>query len=139
MRFDLTTPALLFPALSLLLLAYTNRFLALANLIRSLYASYRDTRDENLLQQIKNLRYRVHLVRNMQFFGVSAIFLCVATMFLVYAGHIGAGKVLFAIALVALMVSLAFSLHEIQLSVRALEVLLFDLEKEDSQVRDRTA
>ena len=81
MKIDLTTPALLFPAISLLLLAYTNRFLTLANLIRDLHAKYKQSRDQLIPGQIANLRYRMVLIRNMRAFGVSSLLLCVLSMF----------------------------------------------------------
>ena len=70
MEFNLTTPALLFPAISLLMLAYTNRFLTLATIVRNLYDRYKSNHDENLLGQIANLQYRVYLIRRMQIVGV---------------------------------------------------------------------
>ena len=42
MHIDVSTPSILFPAISLLLLAFTNRFLALANLIQIGRASCRE-------------------------------------------------------------------------------------------------
>ncbi|MBC8141837.1 MAG: DUF2721 domain-containing protein [Armatimonadetes bacterium] len=128
MELSLQTPALLFPAISLLFLAYTNRFLALASLIRSLHAAYRTTPDDRLLEQIRNLRTRVGLVRAMQLFGVVAILLCVLAMFLLYEKQQVAGSFVFAAGMVSLMMSLLFSLREIQISVTALNVLLSDLE-----------
>ncbi|MEZ4728377.1 MAG: DUF2721 domain-containing protein [Caldilineaceae bacterium] len=77
MELTLTTPALLFPAISLLLLAYTNRFLTLAALMRELYASHRNQPDPNVKRQLANLRYRIVLIRNMQVCGVASFFLCV--------------------------------------------------------------
>jgi hypothetical protein len=130
----LATPALLFPAISLLMLAYTNRFLALASLIRSLHAQYRDSRDERLLAQIKNLRTRVLLVRNMQFLGVVAILCCVMAMFFFYERWEMPGRIAFGAALIALMVSLLFSLREIQISVNALTVQLSDLEHNEQKL-----
>jgi hypothetical protein len=128
MEIELSSPALLFPAVSLLLLAYTNRFLALAALIRSLHSDYKVRQDELIIKQIQNLRHRVLLIRNMQATGVTSIFLCVLCMFLLFAGQVQFGKVVFAISLVFLMVSLAFSIREIQLSVDALNLHLSDLE-----------
>ncbi len=126
---SLATPALLFPAVSLLLLAYTNRFLALAALIRSLYDRWEARPDEKLLPQIKNLRSRVILIRNMQFLGVVSILLCVVAMFCLFEGWQKPGSVVFVVALLALIGSLVLSLREIQLSVVALNVQLSDLEK----------
>ena len=85
MEISINTPALLFPAISLLMLAYTNRFLALASLIRNLHSSYKDHADKNgVLKQIKNLRLRLRLIRQMQLFSVLSLFLCVLSMFFVY-------------------------------------------------------
>ena len=130
MGIDLTTPALLFPAISLLLLAYTNRFLALASLIRSLYARYQTERDERILAQIGNLRLRVALIRMMQATGVLSLLVCVVCMFALFAGFERWGKVAFGASLVLMMISLALSVWEIQISVRALNIQLSDLEKE---------
>ena len=116
------------------MLAYTNRFLALAALIRSLHAAYRTKPDELLLAQIKNLRSRVHMVRNMQFLGVTAILLCVLAMFLIYEAQTNAAKYVFGTSMVCLMLSLAFSLREIQISVDALNLQLADLERDKKQL-----
>lgn len=131
MEVNLQTPALLFPAISLLMLAYTNRFLALASLIRSLHAAYRSAPDERLLAQIKNLRTRVLMVRNMQLLGVSAILLCVLAMFLFYENQIVVARFVFGAAMVSLMASLLFSLREILISVHALNLQLADLERDE--------
>lgn len=130
MEISLTTPALLFPTVSLLMLAYTNRFLTLANIIRNLYDRYHTSHDENLLAQIANLRYRVHLIRNMQITGVLSLLFCVVSMFALFAGWIIGGQWSFAIALVLMIVSLGISLRELQVSVGALDLLLTDLERQ---------
>ena len=129
MEISLTTPALLFPAISLLLLAYTNRFLALASLIRGLHSKYEQKHDQILYSQIRNLRKRVNLTRNMQALGISSLFLCVFTMFLLYAGEIRIGEYIFGVSLLLLMASLALSIREIQISTRALNIQLSDLEE----------
>lgn len=128
MDITVTTPALLFSALSLLLLAYTNRFLTLATLIRNLHAKYQDEPDKKIFYQIKNLRKRTHLIRNMQIFGVMSLFLCVFCMFLLFAGELFWGKIIFALSLILLMISLALSVWEIQISVKALDIQLSDME-----------
>ena len=131
MEITLTTPALLFPTVSLLLLAYTNRFLTLATIIRSLYARYHDDGDETLLPQIQNLRYRVYLIRNMQIAGVLSLLFCVVSMFALFAGWIIAGQWSFGGALVLMIISLGISLRELQISVGALDLLLTDLEEQE--------
>ncbi len=129
MELTLTTPALLFPAISLLLLAYTNRFLTLASLIRELHRSYKNNPEEIIMAQLANLRYRVHLIRNMQIFGVSSFFGCVLCMLVLFAGQIFLGKIIFGASLLLLMISLVLSLREVQVSVDALSYRLSDLEK----------
>ena len=134
MEISLTTPALLFPAISLLMLAYTNRFLTLATIIRNLHDRYNAEANDNLLGQIANLRYRVYLIRNMQIFGVLSLLFCVISMFALFAGWIVAGQWTFAIALILMMVSMLISLRELQISVGALDLLLTDLEKHENMI-----
>lgn len=128
MDLTLATPALLFPTVSLLLLAYTNRFLALAALIRDLQARYTEQADPLIRGQIENLRRRVNLIRTMQEFGVASLFLCVLCMFLLFAGLLLAGKAVFAVSLLLLMASLALSVREIHISVHALNLQLGTME-----------
>ena len=124
----LTTPALLFSAVSLILLAYTNRFLSYAQLIRTLKAQYLQHRSDLTAAQIDNLRRRLHLTRSMQALGVSSLFLCVVTMFLIYVGMLLLSAYVFGAALLLLIASLGVSLWEIQISVRALDIHLKDME-----------
>ena len=131
MDITLTTPGLLFPAVSLLLLAYTNRFLTLATIIRSLHDRYHANRDENLLGQIGNLRYRIYLIRNMQIYGVLSLIFCVISMFALFAGWVRGGQWSFAIAMILMIVSLGISLRELQISGGALDLLLRDMEKHE--------
>jgi len=129
MDFSLTTPALLFPAISLLLLAYTNRFLTLAALIRDLYSRYKSQPDPKIIGQLHNLRYRIVIIRNMQILGVSSFFLCVLCMFLLFAGLALVGKVVFGLSLLLLLASLALSLRELQVSVDALTLQIQDIDE----------
>lgn len=129
LELPLTTPALLFPAISLLLLAYTNRFLTLANLVRSLRDRYSTTHEAHVAGQIANLRHRLHLIRNMQVFGVSSFFLCVLSMILLYIGQNTAGAIVFGGALLLLLISLALSLREVQISIDALTLELQDIDQ----------
>jgi hypothetical protein len=129
MDISITTPALLFPAISLLLLAFTNRFLALASLVRQLHANYKTDPDEILFGQIANIRYRINLIRDMQAYGVSSLLLCVVCMLVLFAGWVVVGKWIFAASLILMAVSLAISIREIQISVGALDLQLIDLEQ----------
>ena len=130
MEISFNTPALLFPAISLLLLAYTNRFLALANLVRKLHDDYKGgERTQTLLRQIHSLRLRLRLVRYMQGLGVFSFLCSVISMYLIYNDlHRVAGAV-FATGLLALLVSLVVSLLEITQSTKALELELSDIEE----------
>jgi hypothetical protein len=129
MEITYNTPAVLFPAISLLMLAYTNRFLALANLIRKLHEQYRAGKDEKMmLLQIMGLRKRLYYVRWMQGLGVFSFLICVCTMYCIYSGWQSIAHGLFAVSLISLSVSLVFSLIEIIQSTNALELELSDMQ-----------
>ncbi|HOJ64012.1 MAG TPA: DUF2721 domain-containing protein [Spirochaetota bacterium] len=128
MEFNLTTPSLLFPAISLLLLGFTNRFSIVASLIRELYSQFQKDPDPKIIEQIKNLRLRLIIIRIMQALGVLSILLCVLCMFLLFKNFIEIAKYIFGISLILLMTSLALSIWEIQISNNALKVILKDLE-----------
>jgi len=126
---SLTTPALLFSAISLIMLAYTNRFLAYAAVIRNLHDIYLEKKDTSLLRQIKNLKLRLNLTRWMQIFGISSLLFCVVTMFLIYV-HVHTVAVwVFGFALVLLIVSLSLLIKEIQISAEALQHHISDIEE----------
>jgi len=127
-QLTLTTPALLFSAVSLITLAYTNRFLAYAQVVRTLHTTFKENPNKVLLGQIQNLRKRLHLTQMMQVLGISSLLLCVICMFLIYVHFMVWAEVLFGIALVLLILSLAISIREIQISVKALDLHLSDME-----------
>jgi len=127
-QLTLTTPALLFSAISLIMLAYTNRFLAYAAVVRSLHDKYQQEKDEVLIRQINNLRKRLYLTRSMQIFGILSLLLCVLTMFLIYIEQHLIAVWVFGVALLLLILSLALLIREIQISVEALEFHLGDIE-----------
>ena len=127
---SITTPALLFPAISLLLLAYTNRFLAIASLVRKLFDEYHHVKEkDNLILQIKSLRLRLNYIRYMQGFGVFSFLLCVICMYCIYNTWFQMANFLFAISLISLVISLLCSLVEIFKSTSALEFLLSEVEE----------
>ena len=131
MEISINTPALLFPAITLLMLAYTNRFLALATLIRNLHAKYKqnaEQTDKDLIkQQIKNLKRRLTLIQRMQASGISSFFCCVLCMLFFYLEYEVLAHIIFGLSLGLLMLSLVFSLNEIRISTRALEIELKDM------------
>lgn len=130
MQLTISTPALLFPAITLLLLAYTNRFLALATLIRGLHTKFKtDTSHSILFGQIKNLRARLTMIRYMQAFGVLSFVFTVICMFLLFKEFTYWANFVFGVSLLSLLVSLIISLIEIQVSTKALNLELSDMEK----------
>lgn len=124
----MTTPALLFPAISLLLLAYTNRFLVLAQLIRQLNNREGEQVRDLAKRQIVNLRQRIVLIRSMQRWGVISFLLCTLSMFALFLSWEMAGQILFGASLVSLLLSLVMSLFEIQISCNAINIELESLE-----------
>lgn len=128
-QLTLTTPALLFSAISLIMLAYTNRFLAYASVIRNLHDIYLEKKDKSLLRQIKNLKLRLNLTRWMQIFGISSLLFCVLTMFLIYINFLLIAAYIFGFALVLLIISLALLIKEIQISAKALQHHIADIEE----------
>lgn len=127
---SLTTPALLFSAISLIMLAYTNRFLAYAAVVRNLHAKYQERQDAILLDQIKNLSTRLQLTRWMQIFGIVSLLLCVLTMFLIYIELHVLAVYVFGIALILLIISLGLLIREIQISVDALSLHISDINEQ---------
>ncbi|MBT8324635.1 MAG: DUF2721 domain-containing protein [Winogradskyella sp.] len=126
----LTTPALLFSAISLIMLAYTNRFLAYASVIRNLHDKYLVSKDPTLIEQIKNLNLRLNLTRHMQIQGITSLLLCVLTMFLIYIDQHIVAVYIFGVALILLIVSLALLIKEIHISVKTIELHLSDIASE---------
>jgi hypothetical protein len=125
----LTTPALLFSAISLIMLAYTNRFLAYAAVIRKLHDIYLEKKQNSLLRQIKNLKLRLNLTRWMQIFGISSLLFCVLTMFLIYVNFQMVAVYFFGFALILLIISLILLIKEIQISSQALQHHIADIEE----------
>ena len=127
MILNIETPALLFSATSLILLAYTNRFLTIATIVRSLKKKYDEAENKSILLEIKNLNLRITLIRYMQMFGVLSLFLSVFAMLLLFLEHQIVGIYLFGMSLLSLLISLAVSFWEISISVNALRLHLSDL------------
>lgn len=127
----LTTPAVLFSAISLIMLAYTNRFLAYAVTIRDLHSKYVKNKDKVLMAQIQNIKKRLYLTRSMQIFGILSLLLCVLTMFLIYVKQHTLAVWVFGVALILLIISLSLLIMEIQISVKALEHHISDIESNE--------
>ena len=130
MQISVTTPALLFPAISLFMLAFTNRFLSLGSRVRSLHDQYRREKHDNIRMQIENLRVRIHMIRRMQGHAIISMLACIFSMICLFQDWELAGQILFGASLVFLAISLILSFMEIRISVRALDILLTDMEKD---------
>lgn len=129
MELSVNIPALLFPAISLIMLAYTNRFLALSNRVRMLHDKYQLIEQKHIIfGQIKNLKYRIKLIQNMQTYGVATLLLSIVSMFFIFIEYQGVAKFIFALSLITFSISIFLSLIEIRLSTRAIELELSDME-----------
>ncbi|TDS18724.1 uncharacterized protein DUF2721 [Maribacter caenipelagi] len=129
MELTLGIPALLFPAISLTMLAYNARYLAIAALIRQLHKKYQETASTSIGLQVQKLRKRLTIIKNMQATAIVSFLLAVITMSLIYVELTLWANLIFGISLFALMISLVLSLIEVQLSTKALEIQLKDMEK----------
>ena len=128
MQLTLSIPALLFPAISLTMLAYNARYLAIAALIRQLHAQFVKTQDTPLKRQIESLGKRLNIIKNMQASAIISFLLAAVTMFLIYVEQNVFANIIFGVSLVFLMVSLILSLIEVQLSTKALGIQLRNME-----------
>ncbi len=130
LEININTPALLFPAITLLMLAYTNRFLSLASLVRKLHDEYQHgDKEKNILSQIKNIRSRLNLIRYMQGLGIMSFLCCVLCMYTIFRGFMQVAHWIFAASLIFLIGSIILSLIEINKSTKAIELLLSDIEE----------
>ncbi len=131
MKIDITTPALLFPAVSLLFLSYTNRFLHLSALIRQLHQDWVDRGGQHLRLQIDNLRFRLRLIRWMQWLGAFSLLMCVLSMIALLSDGLSFAVFMFALALGSMALSLVALIMEISLSGGALRILMEEVEQGD--------
>ncbi len=124
----LNTPALLFPTISLLLLAYTNRYIAISNRIRALHSQYKTEQSNIIILQISILKKRIFLIRNMQLLGIATMFISAFSMFLIYY-HLDAWvHAVFGLSLISMLLSLALCAVEVYLSNKALLIQIKDVE-----------
>ena len=129
MELSVNIPALLFPAISLIMLAYTNRFLALSNRVRMLHDKYQVIEQRHIVfGQIKNLKYRIKLVQNMQTYGVATLLSSILCMFFIFIEYQALAKFIFAVSLITFSISIFLSFIEIRLSTKAIELELSDME-----------
>lgn len=139
MTLEVSTPALLFPAISLLFLSYTNRFLHLSALIRSLHGDWLERGDALLRAQIENLRQRLGLIRAMQMLGAVSLFLCVVSMISVMANLSTLAVAAFGGALGLMALSLGCLIYEIWISGGALRIMLNAVEEQSEGKSSKAA
>ena len=120
----LTAVGLLFPTISVVLLAQTNRFMSLASVARDLVARYRSGPNPSIRNQVVSLQQRIWLVRWTQGFGVLALLINSCSAFSLFLESLSMARNLFVAAMCCMVLSLLISLREIQLSVRAIDIEL---------------
>lgn len=135
-KLDITinSPALLFPAISLIMLAYTNRFLALASVVRNLHDRYKNRNDQEkstIHAQLKNLKLRLRIIKNMQILGVLSFLLAIVCMYLIYVNSMEVARYVFAMSMITFAASLVLSLMELLQSTKSLEIELSDMDNLD--------
>ena len=136
MELTITTPAILFPAVSLLLIAYTNRYLAITRLLRELKTSYEAKHNPVHLKQILVLRRREKFIRNMQIFAVASIFCGTFSIALIYFGEAKWASYIFGGALILMLISLAISLRDVFMAGIALRIELAEMEEKELKESD---
>jgi len=129
MILNMSIPALLFPAISLTMLAYNARYLAIASLIRQLHKEFLSHPSESIKTQINQLRKRLYLIRNMQATAIVSFLGAVITMTLLYLEKNNIANIVFGLSLFALVISLTISLIEVQLSTKSLNTQLDSIEE----------
>ena len=128
MELSIGTPALLFSTVSLLMIAFTNRFMSMASLIRGLHEKFQQNPDDAIRMQIDNLRLRMKLIQYMQIIAIFSLILSVVCMFLLFMDEQMIARWFFGIGLVGMCIALCMSAWEITISTKALEVELSDME-----------
>lgn len=128
---NLTTPSLLFSAISLILLAYTNRFLSYASVVRSLNEKYQENpdKDPTTLNQIRNFVLRLRLIRAMQTLGAGSLIFCLAAMFLYFINLTLPAEIFFGIGMIMLACSLGLCIWEVQISTEAISLHLQNIRR----------
>ncbi len=125
----ITMPAILFPAISLILLAYTVKLIHLGGLVRTMKSQYMQSHNQALLSQLANLRKRIYLIRDMQALGIGSFIFSVFCMLLLFVGYLEIAKYSFGVSLVLLLIALFLSFREIYISAAALKIEIEGMDK----------
>ena len=126
---SISTPALVFPALTVLMLAYTNRFIAISKRVRALHTEHKENPTDRIYAQIQLLKKRLIYIRNMQTLAIVGFLINLVSMFFILLAIKTIGGILFAFSLAFITGSLVVSLYEIHISVNAMSIQL----QEDSE------
>ena len=128
MELSLSIPALLFPAISLSMLAYNARYLAIAALIRQLHKQYQAEATAILSKQVRLLKRRLEIIKQMQAVAIISFLMSAVSMLLIYLQWSFWANLCFGTSLLCLIISLILSLIEVILSTRALGIQLSDMQ-----------
>ncbi len=131
--YTLQTPTYVFSAISLLMIAYTSRYVAISQVIRHLSESAPGS-DSRVECQIRSLMKRVKYIRNMQITALIGFCANIMTMILIVLGIDFLIAPLFIAGLVLILVSLGICIMEIALSAQALSISLSD-ERSECKVK----
>lgn len=129
MDIAINTPALLFPAITILFLAYSNRFLTIATRIREKHADFNKTHSPVAAKQIMSFRLRLRYIVAMEMFAVLGIISCTIAMGFIFYGLQNYGNIAFAISMLFIVLSLLASIIELFFSMKALNIELEDMEE----------
>ena len=137
MVLDLTTSALLFPAIPLLMITFGTRFTVVSELIRKIHDEYAadidldDVRAKRMLGEISALKKRLWMIQINQTLSSLSFFFNLLPMFALYMGNQNLAKTIFGIALALLMLAVVLFIIEISIAVRSLNLQLSDLDTND--------
>lgn len=112
----ISTPALLFPAITILILTYSNRFSTLSNKIREFIRKGEDA------AQIAVFRRRVGYVRRMLLWGILGLAASALSMLALVFKCTNTGVGLFVLADLSIVISLIYAILDVSISTNALEL-----------------
>ena len=136
MVLDLTTAALMFPAIPFLMLTFGTRFTVVSELIRKIHDEYAaeinldDVRTKRMLGEISTLKKRLLMIQINQTLTSLSFFVNLLTIFALFMGHQNLSKLLFGIVLILLMLAIILFVVEIGIATKSLNLHLEDLDSQ---------
>ena len=134
MVLDLTTAALVLPAIPFLMLTFGTRFTVVTELIRKIHDEYAanidldDVRAKRMLGEISTLKKRLLMIQVNQTLASLSFFVNLSTVFSLYMGNQYLAKLLFGIVLGLLMLAIILFIIEIGIATKSLNLHLSDLD-----------